>query len=300
MSVSRQIVHGRHLDSTDAAGGRIGIRFLGHSASKVAVGTEAWAGMDAHRHESWEIHWLRSGMMTWWSEVDGVFDLEPGSCHVIRPGVSHGSCTGLLEPGELWWMQIAPAEIGGIAPGMATGITKALGALPTVFHAGSMLEPWQQLLTALERQAPVADSAVDDLEPTACLLRLIARILAGPSRQALSPRMERALARAAEGPADLTALARAAKCSGPTLHRLFRDEIGDSPAVWLKRRWIREACQRLRQEEQSITTIALDLGFRSGQHFATRFKAYTGFTPTRYREAARIPPELSVASEVRH
>ena len=300
MSVSRHFVHGRHLDVTDTGVRRIGIHFLAHSASKVAVGTEAWAGMGPHRHATWEIHWLRSGMMTWWSEAQGVFDLEPGWCHVIPPGVQHGSCTGVLQPGEIWWLQVAPDGIGGLDAATRSGITQALAALPTIFHAGAMLEPWQQLLSAVERLPPNAASPIDDLESIACLLRLLARVATGQNLQAFSPRMQRALTRAEEGQANVTALARAAKCSTPTLHRLFREEIGDSPAVWLKRRWIREACRRLRQEGESITAIALDLGFRSGQHFATRFRAYTGFTPTQYRETARIPPAQAVDQSVRH
>lgn len=59
---------------------------------------------------------------------------------------------------------------------------------------------------------------------------------------------------------------------------------GFSPLNYLINIRISEAIKLLRKEEHTITSIALDTGFYSSQHFATTFKKLTGYTPGDFRK----------------
>lgn len=51
---------------------------------------------------------------------------------------------------------------------------------------------------------------------------------------------------------------------------------------------IQEACKRLRDGADSITRIALDLGYSSPQHFSAVFRRFRNVTPRQYRRQAEV------------
>jgi AraC-like DNA-binding protein len=53
--------------------------------------------------------------------------------------------------------------------------------------------------------------------------------------------------------------------------------------VWLERRRLEAARQRLTSEDTPLKEIAFTLGFRHPSHFTTWFKRHTGMTPTAFR-----------------
>lgn len=66
-------------------------------------------------------------------------------------------------------------------------------------------------------------------------------------------------------------------------HRLFKEATGVSPAKWQLDARMNEARRRLREINQSVVAIALDVGFSSPSHFAQVFRRETGMTPSEYR-----------------
>lgn len=66
-------------------------------------------------------------------------------------------------------------------------------------------------------------------------------------------------------------------------YRVFRETNGISPASYMERVRMDCACRILLESSTSITNIALDLGFKTSQHFATVFKKYIGMTPRAWR-----------------
>lgn len=65
--------------------------------------------------------------------------------------------------------------------------------------------------------------------------------------------------------------------------RLFREATGASPMEYFQERRIQEACVRLLDPEQQLTTIAFDLGFADSAHFSRFFRKHRGRSPREYR-----------------
>lgn len=68
------------------------------------------------------------------------------------------------------------------------------------------------------------------------------------------------------------------------LHKLFVRETGAPPGDWARAKRLAEAKRRLAEGTESNVTIAHDLGYSSGQTFATAFRKESGMTPSEYRE----------------
>ena len=68
------------------------------------------------------------------------------------------------------------------------------------------------------------------------------------------------------------------------LHAQFLREVGLTPGDWRTRQVMRRAKVLLGDREQSVTDVAMQLGFSSSQYFATAFRRVIGLTPRAYRE----------------
>lgn len=82
---------------------------------------------------------------------------------------------------------------------------------------------------------------------------------------------------------DLERLAAMAGLSKFHFHRLFKQATGVSPAKYQTTARMNEARRRLRETNQSVIAIAVDLGFSSASHFAQVFRRDTRMTPSDYR-----------------
>ncbi len=67
-----------------------------------------------------------------------------------------------------------------------------------------------------------------------------------------------------------------------------KNYTGFSPLNYLINIRISEAIKLLRKPEINVTSVALDTGFYSSQHFATTFKKLTGYTPGDFRKKDRL------------
>lgn len=68
------------------------------------------------------------------------------------------------------------------------------------------------------------------------------------------------------------------------LSKLFRENEGIGLCDYIQREKIRTATGILAQSAQSISSIALFLGFKSQSHFVEVFKKWQGMTPSDYRD----------------
>lgn len=263
-----------------------GLVFCARSVCREALGAEAWAGLEPHTHSWWELSWLRSGSLDWWAG-DAVDEIGPHDCYLTPPGLPQGSVSGLLEPSELWWIHLIPEQVAGLDAQQLADLLALLHARPRQFSGGDLLPYWCDLLTAVDRPPGRPWSTPERIEAQACLHRLLMAVLTDRAVHRRPPALERALACGADGQGSIAELARAADCSLSALNRLFRDGLGDTPAAWLRRQRLSRAKRRLCTCEDDVTTIAIDLGFPSSQHFATSFRQATGLTPSAFRQKAQ-------------
>lgn len=78
--------------------------------------------------------------------------------------------------------------------------------------------------------------------------------------------------------------ARAAGLSAAYFSRLFHAQLGTPFSEYVRNVRIHHAKILLSQSSKSITEIALETGFCSGDYFSSQFKAKTGMTPSAFRQ----------------
>jgi AraC family transcriptional regulator len=100
-------------------------------------------------------------------------------------------------------------------------------------------------------------------------------------------RVEDLLHAAAGGRLDLAHIADQAGVHPMHVTRVFRRHHGVSMGAFLRRLKIEAACASLARPGSSLADVAAQLGFTDQAHFTRTFKAATGLTPGRFRDAAR-------------
>lgn len=88
-------------------------------------------------------------------------------------------------------------------------------------------------------------------------------------------------------PLRVAELARAAECSIPHLHELYRRHLKKSPHQSILERRLQQACRRLSSTSDPVKEIGLDIGFSTPAAFSHAFKRYARMTPVAYRERSR-------------
>lgn len=94
---------------------------------------------------------------------------------------------------------------------------------------------------------------------------------------------------------NLSALAEVAGYSPFHFHRLFHAATGRTLREFVLERRVAAAASRLLYGQESVTRVAMDLGFSSSAAFARAFRKALNCSPTDYRrDAARMrPPDLA-------
>ena len=67
--------------------------------------------------------------------------------------------------------------------------------------------------------------------------------------------------------------------------RVFRRATGQTPIEYLVRLRLQKSMELLRQSDQSITAIAMDVGFNDSNYFSRQFRSANGMSPSHYRDA---------------
>lgn len=87
-------------------------------------------------------------------------------------------------------------------------------------------------------------------------------------------------------PPSLGRLAKRVGCTSPHLARVFRAAYGFTVRGWIEARRVDEGKKRLSASDESIGTIAGDLGFCDQAHFARAFRRVASVSPREFRNAA--------------
>jgi AraC family transcriptional regulator len=88
---------------------------------------------------------------------------------------------------------------------------------------------------------------------------------------------------------SLDELAAEAQLSSFHFARMFKQNLGVPPRVYLTRLRVEKACELLEQTDLPITAIALEVGYSSNQVLARIFLKHMRMSPSDYRRAVRDP-----------
>ncbi len=110
-----------------------------------------------------------------------------------------------------------------------------------------------------------------------------------PTAPVLDRRLRAAIAYMREHVSDPIAVEEVASRVGLSrghFFSLFRDQLNTTPQVFWSAVRVEEAVRRLVQQEEPLTSVALDLGFSTPGNFSRFFREHMGVTPSRFRRAA--------------
>jgi AraC-like DNA-binding protein len=245
------------------------------------------------------IYFILEGKFEWIIN-DHHHILYPGDVVLIQPGHNFGGQKGVLDIGKLCWLYI---EVNKSMPdermmfGKWSSLPKneilAIGkilrlcntpVLSRVKEAGRILfEIQQELFNQQIGYTTRVNQLIDEL------FILIARKLTLQNNTHRDfpqsfMNLENSLRKNLSHNWTVEEMAAMVGLGTTTFTEKVKSYSGFSPLNYLITIRISEAIKLLKQNDLSVTDIALDTGFYSSQHFATTFKKLTGYTPSEFRK----------------
>jgi AraC-like DNA-binding protein/quercetin dioxygenase-like cupin family protein len=251
-----------------------------------------------HYHpDTIEVCAVYRGHLNWTVEGE-IHTLHPGDVIVIPPNVVHGAVHSNLQASEMIGLHVAPEQLPA---GVQTG-AESLGVLRT--RNTLVLDLVRRVFDEQRKRTPRTPDVVAAL---GTLLMSTLLDISTDEEIVESSRIIRKAQRALMdkfGPRP-TVSDVAAKLGISTvwLNQLFIRETGASPGDWARARRLAESKRLLEANQLSTTEIAFELGYSSGQAFATTFRKECGMTPSEYRSLhgnpADAPHQESVCQSMR-
>jgi len=122
--------------------------------------------------------------------------------------------------------------------------------------------------------------------------RSLAEPAGGAARPCLSDfRVRKSIKLMSQSPCaemELDSVARESGLSRPHFYKLFREQTGVTPHLYLKTLLMEKALSTLVETGTPIAEIGYDLGFSSQSGFTKFFASNVGMAPTEYRRAAQV------------
>lgn len=256
---------------------------------KLQVKNAAWPmPMESHL-DAVEFLLLRSGCKQIQVE-DRLYEMQGGDLLVVFPGERHGAEDFVQN---------------------RTSLAYLLMAVPTEIPRFCMLEEeersalWEQLKLLKGRMLKVSPSVCRTMDRLfdhvntglplerarirTELMRFLFQILeeAGEEDKSLPADIAaviRYIREAREEMPDIAKMAALVNLSESRFKQKFKQATGIPPAEFTVREKIRESQTLLKDPARTVTSIAMELGFSSSQHFSVLFRKYTGLSPIQYRQ----------------
>jgi len=241
-----------------------------------------------HRHGGWEIY-LQVGGSSEWRQGRRVHRVDGNGACAVAPGVMHELAR---RPNADHHYAFAIVDVDAVCSRMPELSPAWSTEEPfRVFPGDRLVAPFRRVLEEASVRASFRNRALRLAVEQ--LVVVATRELTGASWEKVlsAPRVveeARRLmdARPAE-PWKLASLARAVGVSQSHLGALFTKSVGIAPHRYLLERRIALAKEWLLETDRPITSIALDVGFASSQHFAKAFRNATGVSARLFRRGVR-------------
>ena len=250
------------------------------------------AGAELHRHRAMEITVCEHGAVKF--DAGGrVWTLLPGTVFVSQPGVVHRLRSN-VRGSILRWIFVALPRKGksflGLSVDDSATLAARLRALGTRLYripAGAQYLI-EELFADYGRGAGVDEMRLVRFRTDAIrfLLSVIDAVPVQDEMRSASPirAVIAQMRREPEKDYSIELLISETQLSETSLATAFKRETGQTPHEFLVTCRIRKAMEILAKDPfVRITSLALDLGFASSQHFAARFRRETGKTPSEWR-----------------
>jgi AraC-like DNA-binding protein len=247
----------------------------------------------AHAHEGFEFLYLSRGEASW-TVAGRLYPQRKGEMFVAFPGELHA--TGPRNKGENQhvWIGLRLDRLGAEAERMARHLRRSgTHLLSDCYEAEPLLRAIVGQVVALRpRRAQVIRSLVDSFVSLVGQRLEIAKNPSDAGAHALpyTAVVQRALAYMRQNLdrclplADVAAAATAR--SVPHFCSQFHREVGMTPAAYHRDLRLKAASEALRQPAFDITTVAVQFGFSSSQHFSTLFRRAFGLPPRSWKMGA--------------
>lgn len=245
-----------------------------------------------HLHEHcFEFVYMESGKASW--VVDGdTYASHTGQLFHTRPNEWHRARLHHIEPCSIWWIIVTDPTTSNkwlrLAGEEKKALEQALHSLPRVITVDARVRSDFHLMRdVVEQNDPHAALRIRH-----CIADIVLQAMQPRDSNLLPQDLQESMASLAltvernpEQHWTIERLAGELGVSESHVYRVFRQMHGQSPAAYIERLRIDQACLLLvQQPDRAVTDIAFDLGFKTSQHFATVFKKCTGHTPSQWRK----------------
>jgi len=245
-----------------------------------------------HSHQGWELFYQVDGWSVWEDERGGLFRVD--ACGLMAMPPAHVHWLTQDPPGSakqhFIFAVIDVAAVSERHPEIAPLWSERRPRFSP--NGATAFAPLRQLIHEVSARHMLPSTglrlAIDSAIVEAT--RIFADEQVGVSALNIHPAVERAM-RLIElqcGRAwTLAELSAECGLSPNHLAEMFTRDVGTSPRQYLLRTRMDRAQALLSETDIGVSDLALELGFSSGQHFATTFKAHVGITPNQHRRASR-------------
>lgn len=230
--------------------------------------------------EQFILHVIVSGKGTFITP-EGSFPLGAGDAFLIRPLTEIEYFADEYDPWEYYWVNFSGPDADALIG--RTGFTPGC---PVIHGCGSdIIGGMEDILSCPGK------TLSESVELTGRLYLLLSLLISSAPRISGNGEKNRMRISAARAfietnypfPISADDISEAAGITRITLFRLFKSELGITPAEYLIRCRISRAKSLLASTELSVGAVARSAGYEDAMYFSRAFRKETGMSPSEYR-----------------